>query len=156
MNDPIGEKPFDLAMAQRIFQSQIPHCRELAMRIVSMDGGLAIVGLPYDPRLVGNPETGVLHGGAVTTLIDSVCGLAVFMAHGPGAQIATLDLRIDYLRHATPGMELLASAECYKIARTITFVRGRAYHADAPDDWVASCVAAFLADNGGATEDKNP
>lgn len=136
----------DLATAQKMFSGRIPHCRELGMRITEFKDGIVTLGLPYDRRLVGDPETGVLHGGAVTSLIDSVCGMAVFLAHGPGTQIATLDLRIDYLRAATAGVELLASAECYKVTRTITFVRGRAFHADAPGDPVASCVAAFLAD----------
>jgi uncharacterized protein (TIGR00369 family) len=145
MSTPYGGA-IDLATAQKMFGSRIPYCGEMGMRIAEFKDGRVILGLPYDQRFVGDPETGVLHGGAVTSLIDSVCGLAVFVAHSGAAQIATLDLRIDYLRPASPGMELLASAECYKITRTITFVRGRAFHADAPDDLVASCVAAFLAD----------
>ena len=52
----------------------------------------------YRAELVGNPETGVVHGGVITTLLDSVCGLAVFSSFTQMRPVATLDLRIDYLK----------------------------------------------------------
>ena len=59
--------------------------------------------MPYDAKLVGNPETGVLHGGAITALLDGASGAAVFAALVDIVPIATLDLRIDYLRPAESG-----------------------------------------------------
>ncbi len=57
--------------------------------------------------------------------------------------IATLDLRIDYMKPATPGKDLLARAECYKLTRNVAFVRGVAYHDD-PSDPIATSVATFM------------
>jgi uncharacterized protein (TIGR00369 family) len=127
----------------RILTDAVPHNRELGLRVVDMGGADATMVLPYSEKLVGNPETGVVHGGAVTTLIDSTCGIAVFVKMGRLARIATLDLRIDYLHPATPGKELLARAECYKLTRSVAFVRALAHHGDV-DDPVASAQGTFI------------
>jgi uncharacterized protein (TIGR00369 family) len=111
------------------------------------------LGLPYDPRLVGDPDTGVLHGGAVTTLIDTVSGMTAMAAQGKLESVATLDLRIDYLRPAQAGLELLARADCYKLTRHIAFVRCRAYHAEAPDDLVAAASGAFMLGTGDVADE---
>jgi uncharacterized protein (TIGR00369 family) len=133
----------DAKMIETIIR-HIPHCVDLGMRLVELGPDWATLALPYDARLVGDPDSGVLHGGAVTSVIDTVCGLAVMLARGQPAGMATLDLRIDYLRPATPGEELLARAECHKLTRNIAFVRGRAYHASQPGDTVAASAAVFM------------
>ena len=116
----------------------------------TVGGGGAVMELPYQDRLVGNPETGVLHGGAVTTLIDSVCGMAVASALDEPCPIATLDLRIDYLRPAVPGKALVARADCYKVTTQMAFVRSTAYH-DSVDDPVATAAGTFILLRGAAT-----
>ena len=57
--------------------------------------------------------------------------------------MATLDLRIDYMRSAVPNMDLIADAECYKITRSVAFVRAIAHQGD-KEDLVASSVASFM------------
>jgi len=121
----------------------VPHAVVLGLKLVEMTRANAVVKLPYNPRLIGNPETGVVHGGAVTTLLDNVSGLAVFAAMEELTSIATLDLRIDYMRAATPGKDILGHAHCYKVTRTIAFVRGTAYE-ETPDDPIATCTGAFM------------
>ncbi|MEE8444301.1 MAG: PaaI family thioesterase, partial [Alphaproteobacteria bacterium] len=121
----------------------IPHMQELGMELTEVGGGVAVMELPYQDRLVGNPDTGVLHGGAVTTLIDSVCGMAVASALDEPCPIATLDLRIDYLRPAAPGKVLVARADCYKVTKQMAFVHGTAYH-DSVDDPVATAAGTFI------------
>lgn len=99
--------------------------------------------VPWREDLVGDPETGVLAGGLVTTLLDHVGGLAVWVALGTYQPIATLDLRVDYMRPARPGVALLAQARCYRLTKTIGFVRGWAFE-DSPDDPVAASQAAYV------------
>ncbi len=126
-----------------IFGSAIPHVKDLGIEPLDAQGGKALMRLPYQDRLVGNPETGVLHGGVVTTLIDTVCGIAVLTSLARPQPIATLDLRIDYLRPATPHADLFARAEVYKITSQVVFVRATAYQSDV-DDMVASAVGTFM------------
>ena len=71
-----------------------------------------------------------------------VAGLAVFVALGKPRRIATLDLRIDYLRPSTPRQTLVCSAHCYKLTRQVAFVRALAHHGD-ESDAVASAVGTF-------------
>jgi len=127
----------------RFMSDAVPHNRELGLRVVDLGTVDATMLLPYSEKLVGNPETGVLHGGAVTSLIDATCGIAVFVKMARLARIATLDLRIDYLHPATPGKDLLARAECYKLTRSVAFVRALAHHGDA-DNPVASAQGTFI------------
>ena len=106
----------------------VPNNQALGIRFASLTDGRVTLALPYDDKLVGNPLTGVIHGGAITALLDAACGLSVYVKLGQAFQIATLDLRIDYLRPATPAKEVHGRAECFKITRSVAFVRCEAFH----------------------------
>ncbi|WP_298973785.1 PaaI family thioesterase [uncultured Roseobacter sp.] len=126
----------------RQFIEAIPHSKSLGMRLTDMGEGVATIEMPYDEKLVGDPETGVIHGGAVSALMDTCCGAAV-MSHpeNPGGT-ATIDLRIDYMRAAKPGQAITARATCYHVTRTVAFVRATATDADT-DNPVAAATGAF-------------
>lgn len=125
------------------FERSVPHNRALGLRVESVDRARARFVLPYDLRLVGNPETGVLHGGAISAAMDAACGAAVFQALPKPMIIATLDLRIDYLKPATPGRDVTITAHCYKVTRSVAFVRGLAFHDDETDP-IASGTGSFM------------
>src|ERR1700748_3933383 len=105
--------------------------------------GEAWASLPYRPVFVGDPETGVLHGGVVTAMLDESCGMAVQLALDGTSAIATLDLRIDYQKPATPGLAIRAHSLCYRVTRSIAFVRFTAYQ-ESEDDPVATATACFM------------
>ncbi len=138
----------DHIVVMEAFTKAIPHVVELGIEVESVERGTAIMRLPYQERFVGNPETGVLHGGVVTTLIDTVCGLAVVAALDQPRRIATIDLRIDYVRPASPGDDLIARADCFKVTRQVAFVRCVAYQGG-EDDLVASASGTFMIHSGG-------
>ncbi|MFO0570337.1 MAG: PaaI family thioesterase [Polyangiaceae bacterium] len=125
------------------FTQAVPHNRALGLRFVDFDRGSATILLPFAEHLVGNPETGVLHGGAITSLLDATCGAAVFMKLGEPMPIATLDLRIDYLKRGDPRKDVLCKATCYKVTRHVAFVRGLAYH-ESEDDPIAAASGSFI------------
>lgn len=105
--------------------------------------GEAWSSLPYRPVFVGDAETGVLHGGVVTAMLDESCGMAVQLALDGTRAIATLDLRIDYQKPATPGLDIKAHSVCYRVTRSIAFVRSTAYQ-ESEDDPVATATACFM------------
>ena len=83
--------------------------------------------LPSKPALVGVAATGILASGAVISLVDACGGAAVWQKMGKFEPIATVDLRLDYLRPAHEGDTVLARCECYKVTKSIAFVRGMAF-----------------------------
>ena len=134
-----------LAQLNRHFHQVVPHNRALGIAMVDLADGEARMRLPYSLDLVGNPETGVLHGGPITSLMDACCGAAVFMKLPSPVPIATLDLRIDYLRPATPRQDVVAHATCFRLTRNVAFVRGVAYHQETgEDDPIAAAAGAFM------------
>lgn len=85
------------------------------------------MSLPFRPEIVGVPETGILASGAIISLVDACGGAAVWQKMGKFEPIATVDLRLDYLRPALAGDTLLARCECYRVTKSIAFVRGKAF-----------------------------
>lgn len=133
--------------AQRFIEA-IPHSRALGMVLDLIGDGVAVISMPWNARLVGDPQTGVIHGGAVSALMDTCAGAAV-MSHPTGAAgTATLDLRIDYMRPATPGQRIAARAECYHVTRSVAFVRATAHDEDAARP-VATATGTFTLERSG-------
>jgi uncharacterized protein (TIGR00369 family) len=121
----------------------VPHAAALGMTLVSIEKGTGVMQIVWRDDLVGDPETGVIASGVVTALIDHTCGLAISSAGDVPATIATLDLRIDYLRPAGPRLGVTVQANCYKLTRSIGFVRAQAWDVD-PSDLVATAQASFM------------
>jgi len=122
---------------------QVPHARVLGIRVQETGPGFSICVLPYRDEIIGDPQRRVVFGGAITTLIDHASGLAVACAVEQLTSIATIDLRVDYLRAAEPGFDLHARSECYRVTRSVAFIRAVAYERTA-DDPFASAMGSFM------------
>lgn len=141
----MGTRPvLDLVAADpQLLISHIPHAQAIGLTVVDARADEAWLKVPYSENLIGNPETGVVHGGVITTLLDNAAGTAVILALEEPRSIATLDLRIDYMKPATPGRDIVGYCRCYKVTRNVAFARGVAYH-DTADDPIATMVATFM------------
>lgn len=128
---------------QASFTELLPLCKAMGMQVTDVDEGAATITMPYDPEMIGDPETGVIHGGPVSVLLDSVSGLAVTMHPENTAMTATIDLRIDYMRPAPPNQTLTASAQVYHTTRTVAFIRATAW-ADDQTKPIAQATGAFV------------
>ena len=105
------------------------------------------LALPYDPAQVGDPDRGVIASGPILSMMDMATSLATWLRLGGFRPHATLDLRVDYLRPATPGRTVIGRGECYRITRSIAFVRGQAHDGD-PGDPLAHVAGTFMAPEG--------
>lgn len=124
------------------FVAALPHAADLGMAVDALRPGEAELSMAWRDDLVGDPATGVIHGGAVSALIDTTCGASVVLHPENAGSTATLDLRIDYMRSARPGARVRAHAVCYHVTQTVAFVRAEA-HDDDLDHPVATAAAAF-------------
>ncbi len=137
-----GDQKKDPAEVNQNFVTALPHGKELGMVLHSIGEGDAVMSVPYHERLVGDPATGVLHGGVVTTLLDTCCGAAVMSHPTRALGTATIDLRIDYMRPARPGEPVTAHATCFRATRNVAFVRAVAWD-ETEDDPVATASGSF-------------
>lgn len=103
--------------------------------------------LPYREDMIGDPASGVLASGPILALMDMATAVSVWLRAGTFVPQATLDLRIDYLRPATPGRPVIGRGECYRLTRSIAFVRGQAHDGD-PEDPIAHVAGTFMATEG--------
>ena len=128
---------------RRELAAHVPHCAFLGIEVVHVGPCEATVRLPHRDELVGDPERGVVFGGVITTLLDHASGIAVSCSLEELQAIATLDLRISYLRAAEPRCDLIGRVECYKLTHHVAFVRGAAWE-HSPDDPFATMVATMM------------
>lgn len=128
---------------QHFFVGIVPHSNALGLRYVEHVPGKVTFDLPYREDLVGDPVSGTIHGGVITTMVDAVCGQATLTALNQVRRIATLDLRIDYLRPAKAGATVRCTAECYRVTKQVAFTRAVAHDGD-ENDPVATSAGTFM------------
>lgn len=142
--------PHLLREAWERFGRTTPYNAAVGMELAAAPWGPWAMRLPYRSELVGDPDSGVLHGGMISALLDVGCAFAVFARLKDVKMMATLDLRIDYLRPATPGKDVFALAVCQKITADLAFVRGTVHH-DVTDDLIATGVGIYIFTDGAPT-----
>lgn len=140
----MSSEPDALRQIGEHMTTTVPQAAALGFRFVSAGDGRGSIEVPWREELVGDPDTQVIAGGVVTSLLDHTCGLAVASAANTFPfSTATLDLRIDYMRPAAPRAGVICEAHCYKVTRSIAFVRAQAWDADREDP-IATAQAAFV------------
>lgn len=115
----------------------------LGMRYRAHGSNWTELELPWRDDLLGEPDRPVLASGPIVSLMDMASGLAIWQTRGEFVAIATLDLRVDYMRPAKERSAVTGRAECYRLTRSAAFVRGVAHDGDI-DDPVAHIAACFM------------
>ena len=124
------------------FIETLTQARTLGLRAIEAGEGTLLLELPYSEKIIGNPDTGAIHGGAITTLMDTTSGSVIICALDEFELCPTLDLRVDYMPPAEPGRPVYARAETYKITSNIIFTRCEAYQHEG--NTIANCVGTFM------------
>ena len=60
-----------------------------------VERGASLMRVPNSDNIVGDPDSGIMHDGVVTTLFDSAVDCAVLSLTPTEHTVATLNLRID-------------------------------------------------------------
>jgi uncharacterized protein (TIGR00369 family) len=114
----------------RLVEEQIPFNRYLGMRGESVEKGRCILRLPVRPDFVGDPRRPALHGGVLSSLIDTAGGLAAWSDLAAGESVSTVDLRVDYLEPAGLQGDLRAEAELVRRGNRVCHVRVMLFQED--------------------------
>lgn len=125
-----------------MMNSVVPWGNEVGFKVTQVERGHVWGLQPWSEKLVGDPETGVIHGGVITTFLDNLCGMACTAAMTELRFVATIDLRIDYMRPAEARRDIIGEAECYHLTRSVCFTRAWAYH-ETRDKLIATAAGTF-------------
>ena len=142
MSDPRAEERFDPERFMA-FVREVGHGGAIGISYHDHGDDWAELALPYDERLVGMSERGIIASGPIVSLMDMATSLAIWIRLGKFRHQATLDLRVDYLRPARPGQTIIGRGICYGITRSVGFVRGMAHDGD-PADPLANVTGTFM------------
>jgi uncharacterized protein (TIGR00369 family) len=137
-----GEDELNAEMLAKVFEEYIPFNRFLGLRCLEISESGVRVELPYRPELIGNPEIPALHGGAISSTLDTTGGLAVWSRAQPKDRVSTIDLRVDYLRPGRPE-NLIAVARVVRLGNRVGVAELRAFHADDEERPVAAGMGVY-------------
>lgn len=132
-----------LQVCQR-YVASVRHSHELGIEILDTQEQSVRARMGWQERLVGNPDTGMIHGGAIFAFLDQLGGLANAMRVFPDFEITpTIDFRLDHLRAPTPGAAIIGFAECYRLSEHVAFVKVEAW-AEGGDEPIATGLATYM------------
>lgn len=134
--------PFDPQLLSRWVLARA-HPGWLGLRYCDHGDDWCELELPWRADLVGDERQPVLASGPIISLMDMAAGMAIWVANGEFRPVATLDLRVDYIRPARERAGVIGRVTCYRRTRSAAFIRGRAHDGDA-DDPVAEVTGVFM------------
>jgi uncharacterized protein (TIGR00369 family) len=119
--------------------AQVQYARLLGIEIVSLAGGEALLSMRVRPELTR--MEGILHGGALASLMDSASAFAVLTLLEPGAQTVTVDLTLHFMRPVSEGL-VEARGRVLRAGRRVFTVSIEA--TDAAGKIIATALTTYL------------
>ncbi len=117
----------------RFMQEQIPFNKHLQMRVEHLGAGSCVLRVPWSEVLIGDPTRPAVHGGVLSTLIDTTGGAAVFSRLTRiEDRVSTVDLRVDYLRPG-PSEDLWCFAHVVRMGNKVAVTRMHVYAGALPE-----------------------
>jgi uncharacterized protein (TIGR00369 family) len=120
-----------------LVENFIPFNRFLGIRIDETRDGYCRLRLPFREELIGDASRPALHGGVISTLVDTCGGFAVWTQLTLEDRVSTIDLRVDYL---APGAAeaLIAEGTVVRAGNRVGVVDIRCYQPSRPERTVAT------------------
>ena len=88
--------------ALRVLINESPFYRYMEMSVVDAGEGRSRLEMKVKEEMKN--LYGILHGGAVATILDSSCGIAIGSMLEPGEIVVTVDMRINFISNVSSGM----------------------------------------------------
>lgn len=119
------------------------YMKAIGAELVRVAPGEVDIALPFSDRLT--QQDGYLHAGAVAGVTDSACGYAALTTMEPGAEVLTVEFKINLLAPAA-GERLVARGRVLRAGRTLTVCRGDAVTiSGSQEKHVATLTATLIA-----------
>ena len=114
-------KPLTAAQTRRIQKAvdTVPYAHLLGIELDDISEGVATLGMDIRQELKQNH--GVVHGGAIASLIDTAMAFATITLLAPREKVTTVDLTVSYLRPLTKG-RITARARVVRSGRRLFVV----------------------------------
>ncbi|HTD06403.1 thioesterase family protein [Undibacterium sp.] len=134
MTKTMIENPEFQSMLKHVLEEKIPFCHLLGIKLESFDPGNAQISIEMREQLLGNIAQGMLHGGVIASVLDSMAGFAILLKMAQQnpkddvvsqlkefSHMSTIDLRIDYLQPGR-GKKFFATAEVTRLGKRVANV----------------------------------
>jgi len=124
-------------IVRNLIEKMVPFNTFLGIECTGIGPGYCRLELAFRPELIGDPMRKALHGGVLSTLIDTCGGAAVWSKIEPADAVSTVDLRVDFL---VPGKQerVVAEAHVVRVGNRVAVVDMRAFHPSAPERTIAT------------------
>jgi uncharacterized protein (TIGR00369 family) len=139
MSDELRGKrtgPFWDAVAGRV--PPPPAAKTLGWEILQVDAELGTIRVAFQARQEFLNPVGVVQGGFLAAMLDDTLGPALAATLEPGQFAPTLELKVSFLRPASPG-QLIGTGRVVHRGGTIAFLEGSL--ADPQGQLVATATA---------------
>ena len=118
---------------------KVPFARLIGIELEDVQAGIATLALDVREELKQNH--GVVHGGAVASLIDSATAFAVISVLPPDERATTADLTISFLRPLTKG-RARCTAKVLRAGRRLIVVSAELF--DNAGNLVATALTTYI------------
>ena len=129
------------ATIRHIFEHVVPFNRFLGIEIRSLEPGKALLYLPFREEFIGDSTRPALHGGVISSLMDTAGGVAAWTSLEEQDRLSTVDILVDYLRPADRAA-LLAEGKLIRIGDRVAAVEIKVWQ-EGNEEPVASGRAVY-------------
>jgi uncharacterized protein (TIGR00369 family) len=132
---------FTAAQLKRVQKamSTVPFARLLGIELEEINSGTATLGIDIRKEVTQNH--GVVHGGAIASLIDTATAFAIISLLTPKEKVTTVDLTISYLRPVTEG-RIRATAKVLRAGRRLFVVSADVF--DKQGTLVSTALSTYI------------